>query len=305
MDDDQLRMLIEKTKTLQEALPHIQRFRDATVVIKYGGHAMIDPKLKQEVMQDVVLMENVGINPVIVHGGGPEITTLMDRVGLQPQFIDGQRVTDAETLDIAEMVLAGKLNGEIVSRINQLGGRAVGLSGKDGRLIVARKMDMDAGKDMGYVGEVEQINAELIAILDQNNYIPVISPIGAAPDGQTYNINADSVAAQLAARLGARKLILLTDVRGICRDAADPGTLINRLKIAEATALIEEGVVRGGMIPKVRACQAAIEAGVESAHILDGRLPHALLIELFTDRGIGTMITPEQSKGHSPSADHE
>ncbi len=276
---------------LMEAMPHIQSFRDATVVIKYGGHAMIDPKLKREVMQDIVLMESVGVNPVIVHGGGPEITALMDRVGLESQFVDGHRVTNADALDIAEMVLAGKLNGEIVSRIHQAGGRAVGVSGKDGRLIMARKMRMDSGKDMGYVGEVEAIDEDLIRLLDSNNYIPVISPIGADHDGQTYSLNADTVASQLAVRLQARKLILLTDVRGICRDPQDPATLIPRMRVEEANALIEQGVVRGGMIPKVRACQAAIEAGVTSSHILDGRLPHALLIELFTDSGIGTMIT--------------
>jgi acetylglutamate kinase len=236
-------------------------------------------------------MEHVGINPVIVHGGGPEITSLMDRIGLQAKFVDGQRVTDADALDVAEMVLAGKLSGEIVSRINQIGGRAVGLSGKDGGLLLARKMAMDEGRDIGYVGEVEQVNPEIIRILEQHNFIPVVSPIGVDREGQTYNINADTVAAEIAMALQACKLALLTDMRGICRDAQDPRTLISRIRADELEGLIEQKIVRGGMIPKVRACRRAIEAGVESAHILDGRLPHALLIEMFTDQGVGTMIT--------------
>jgi acetylglutamate kinase len=290
-DDPQLQRLIEKAQTLMEALPHIQGFRDKTVVIKYGGHAMIDASLKQRVMQDVVLMENVGINPVIVHGGGPEITSLMDRVGLKAEYVDGQRVTDGQALDIAEMVLAGKLNGEIVSRINQIGGRAVGLSGKDGGMLQAKKISMPEGRDIGFVGEVEVVDPELIRILEEKNYVPVISPIGVGVDGQTYNINADTVAADIAMALKAAKLVLLTDMRGICRDPSDPTTLISQIKAGDLEGLIEEGVIRGGMIPKARACRRAIEAGVGSVHILDGRLPHALLIELFTDKGIGTMIT--------------
>lgn len=290
LDSEQLKPLIQKAGTLMEALPHIQRFRGATMVIKYGGHAMIDPTLKQSVMNDIVLMESIGIKPVIVHGGGPEITALMDRVGMQPQFIDGQRVTDEATLDIAEMVLAGKLNGEIVSRINRIGGRAVGLSGKDGNLITARKMAMAEGKDMGYVGEVASIDASVINLLDSGDFIPVVSPIGVCPDGQTYNINADTVAAELATALKAEKLILMTDVRGICRNPEDPASLIGQIQSHQIQNLIDEGVIRGGMIPKVRACQHSLEGGVEMTHILDGRLPHSLLIELFTDKGIGSMI---------------
>jgi acetylglutamate kinase len=290
-DDADLQRLVDKAQVLMEALPHIQRFRDKTVVIKYGGHAMIDAGLKHGVMQDVVLMENVGINPIIVHGGGPEITSLMDRVGLKAKFVDGQRVTDADALDIAEMVLAGKLSGEIVSLINQLGGRAVGLSGKDGSLIHARKLELEEGKDIGYVGEVERVAPELIRLLEKNNFIPVISPIGVGEDGQTYNINADTVAAEIATEMKADKLILLTDARGICRDSQDPTTLISRIRADELEDLIDRKIVKGGMIPKARACRRAIEAGVGSAHILDGRLSHALLIELFTDRGVGTMIT--------------
>jgi acetylglutamate kinase len=290
IDNQTLQTHLDRARTLMEALPYIQRFRGATIVIKYGGHAMIDEELKQTVMQDIVLMENIGMQPVIVHGGGPEITSLMDRMGLEAQFVDGQRVTDAAALDIAEMVLAGKLSGEIVSRINQLGGRAVGLSGKDGNLVIARQMQHATGRDIGYVGEVESINPEVVQILQQHQFIPVISPIGVSREGQTLNINADTVAAELAAALKARKLVLLTDVRGICRDPDDPATLINRIRLDEIEPLIEQRVVSGGMIPKVRACRAVIEAGVGSAHILDGRLPHSLLLELFTDQGIGTMI---------------
>jgi acetylglutamate kinase len=289
-DYEALRTHIDKARVLMEALPYIQRFRGATVVIKYGGHAMIDETLKQSVMQDLVLMENIGLKPVIVHGGGPEITALMDRMGLAAEFVDGQRVTDAASLDVVEMVLAGKLNGEIVSRIHALGGRAVGLSGKDGNLLVARKLQSAGGRDMGYVGEVEQVNVEVVRLLEQNHYIPVVSPLGASRDGQTFNINADTVAAELARALQARKLVLLTDVRGICRDAADPGTLMQRIRTDEVESLIEQQVIRGGMIPKARACRAVVEAGVHQAHILDGRLPHSLLLELFTDQGIGTMI---------------
>ncbi len=290
MDEQELDALLRKAHTLMEALPYIQRFRGATVVIKYGGHAMLAPDLKHRVMQDVVLMENVGINPVIVHGGGPEITTLMDRMGIQSEFVDGQRVTTAETLDVAEMVLAGRLNGEIVSRLNVLGVRAVGLSGKDGNLITARKLQSEGGRDMGYVGEVERVDPEVVRVLDQHGFIPVVSPIGAGRDGQTYNINADTVAAELAMALKAQKLILLTDVRGILRDPKDPSTLIRRVAAADVEGLIAQGVIKGGMIPKVRACRKALEVGVGSTHILDGRMPHALLTELFTDMGVGTMI---------------
>jgi acetylglutamate kinase len=290
--DREMDRLVHKARTLMEALPYIQKFRDRTVVIKYGGHAMIDATLKKSVMQDIILMESVGINPVIVHGGGPEITSLMDRVGLEARFVDGQRVTDAEALDIAEMVLAGKLNGEIVARLNQAGGRAVGLSGKDGGMITARKLETAEGEDLGYVGEVERIDASLLRLLDGNNFIPVISPIGTGVDGQTYNINADTVAAEIAIAVDAAKLILLTDVRGVCRDAKDPATLVNRVKLNDIDTLIAEKIIRGGMIPKVNACRRALQEGVGSAHIIDGRLPHAMLIEVFTDTGIGTMFHP-------------
>ncbi len=287
--------LIERANILVEAIPYIKEFRGCRVVVKYGGHAMIDPGLKKNVIQDIVLMQYVGMKPVVVHGGGPEISDLMKKMRLEPKFVEGQRVTDAETLDVAEMVLAGKLNGEIVNQINQLGGRAVGVSGKDAGLIRARKYTMPSSTDevtadIGFVGEVEQISPEIISVLDEKQFIPVISPIGVDSSGQTYNINADSVAAELAIALQARKLILLTDVKGILRNLNDDSSLLPSIQIDELEGLIEKGVIGGGMIPKVRACLRALNAGVRKTHILDGRIPHALLLELFTDKGIGTQI---------------
>ncbi len=287
--------LIERANILVEAIPYIKEFRGCRVVIKYGGHAMIDPGLKKNVIQDIILMQYVGMKPVVVHGGGPEISDLMKKMRLTPKFVEGQRVTDAETLDVAEMVLAGKLNGEIVNQIHQLGGRAVGVSGKDAGLIRARKYTMpsstgEATADIGFVGEVEQISPEIISVLDEKQFIPVISPIGVDSSGQTYNINADSVAAELAIALKARKLILLTDVKGILRNLNDDSSLLPSIQIDELEGLIEKGVIGGGMIPKVRACLRALNAGVRKTHILDGRIPHALLLELFTDKGIGTQI---------------
>lgn len=286
--------LIERARLLAEAMPYISAFRGATVVIKYGGHAMIDEDLKRTVIEDIVLMELVGMNPVVVHGGGPEITSLMKKLNLQPKFVQGQRVTDAETLEVAEMVLAGKLNGEIVNSINQTGGRAVGLSGKDGGLILARKLGAggDGKADIGFVGEVESIQPRIISILAENQFIPVIAPIGVDEKGQTYNINADSVAGAVAIALKAAKLILLTDVKGIYRDPRDESSIMPTIYTREVEGLIESGVITGGMIPKTRGCVEAIQKGVGKTHILDGRVPHSLLLELFTDRGIGTQIIP-------------
>ena len=300
LEKDALSRLLQKAETLMEALPHIQKHRGETFVIKYGGHAMLDPEVKRQVMMDLVLMGSIGIKPVVVHGGGPEISAPMDRMGSEPRFIDGHRGTDQETLDIAEMVLVGKLNGEIVSIVNKLGGRAVGLSGKDANLIVARKMPGKAGVQLGFVGEVESINPEAIQLLDRNRFIPVISPIGISSEGQTYNINADTVAAELAIALGARKLILLTDIRGICRDPADESTLMQQIPPCDVECLIREDVIVGGMIPKVRACASALGRGVTFAHILDGRMPHVLLLELLTDRGVGTMICNDPGSGTGP-----
>lgn len=293
MNETGLQLLEEtigKARVLIEALPLIQKFRGSIALIKYGGRAMIDEELKQGVARDIVMLESVGIRPVIVHGGGPEINALMDRLGLKPQFHKGQRVTDAETLEVAEMVLAGKLNGEIVARINQAGGRAVGLSGKDASLIVAEKHAGDDEQDMGFVGDIRETNPEILQLLCREGFIPVISPIGIGPDGQTYNINADFVAAEMAVAIGARKMVLMTDVRGILRDPDDPASLIATIPADEIEGLIEKNVISGGMIPKVRACLRALEGGIKKTHILDGTLSHSILLELFTDEGIGTEI---------------
>lgn len=291
--------LRERASGLLEAAPYIHEFRGKTIVVKYGGHAMVDADLKESVVRDIVLMELVGMNPIVVHGGGPEITKLMDRVGKTPEFIGGLRVTDRDTMDLTEMVLAGKLNGELVNRINRAGGRAVGLNGKDAGMFLARKISEgdEDHPDLGFVGEITKINPEILEILDHHRFIPVISPLAADEDGNSYNINADTVAAELAAALGAAKLILLTDVAGVLRDPEDPDTLISNLTRGEAGRLIEEGVVSGGMIPKVKACLRAIEGGVGKSHILDGRMPHALLLELFTDYGVGTMFTADEKSG--------
>jgi acetylglutamate kinase len=289
--------LIERSQALVEALPYIRRFRNATIVIKYGGHAMVDPELKRQIVQDIALMAIVGMNPVVVHGGGPEITAHMKKLGLKPQFVAGQRVTDAETLDVAEMVLAGKISSEITLALNQAGAHAVGITGKDMGLITAKKLyhqeHADApAHDIGFVGDVTKIDPTIIQIFEKNEIVPVISPIGVDEEGQTYNINADTVAAEIAVALKADKFILLTDVRGILRDQKDDSTLINSIRMDQVEPMIADGTISGGMIPKVRACLAALQAGVKKTHILDGRLPHSLLLEIFTDRGIGTQIVP-------------
>ena len=292
-----LEELIGRARILVEAMPYINAFRGATIVIKYGGNAMIDEELKRTVIQDIVLMEHVGMRPVVVHGGGPEISALMKKLGMKPRFVEGQRVTDAETLEVVEMVLAGKLNGEIVNRINHAGGHAVGLSGKDGGLIAARKMSVNdtekcGSADIGFVGEVEEIRPGIISLLAENQFIPVISPLGVDEMGQTFNINADSVAAEIAASLRAVKLILITDVKGIYRESGDESSILPTIRVSEVEDLIKSGIITGGMIPKVRACVKAIMAGVSKTHVLDGSIPHSLLLELFTDRGIGTQIIP-------------
>ncbi len=289
--------LIERSQALVEALPYIRKFHGATVVIKYGGHAMVDPILKRMIIQDISLMNTVGMNPIIVHGGGPEITAHLKKLGVQSTFIDGQRVTDQETLDVAEMVLAGKINSEIVMDLTKAGVRAVGMSGKDMGLITARKLYHQptpdhSPADIGFVGEVESVNPDVIRIFEQHKIVPVISPIAVDAQGQTYNINADTAAAAIAGALRADKFILLTDVKGVLRDRSDDNTLISSMRQDEVEGHIRDGVINGGMIPKVRACLAALQAGAHKTHILDGRQPHSLLLELFTDRGIGTQIVP-------------
>ncbi len=283
-----------------EALPYIKSFYGKTVVVKYGGSAMSGSLQGDSLLQDIVLMRFVGMKPVVVHGGGPEITATMKRLGKQAQFVDGLRVTDQETVEVAEMVLAGKINRAIVAAINAMGGRAVGLSGKDGNLLRARRRlhQGPAGPvDLGFVGDVEEVNPEVIHTLSEAGYIPVISPIGFDAAGATYNINADSVAGELAAALGAHKLVLLTDVEGIYRDPRDRRSLISALPLGEVQSLIHSGALEGGMIPKVMACVRALESGVAQSHILDGRQPHALLLEIFTQQGIGTMVVPNSAGG--------
>ncbi|WP_395094190.1 acetylglutamate kinase [Armatimonas sp.] len=274
--------------TLMQALPYIRIFAGKTIVIKYGGNAMIDAELKKAVMRDLVLMRLVGINPILVHGGGPEINEAMKKLGKEPEFVAGRRVTDAETMEIVEMVLTGKTNKSIVAHLNSEGVQAVGLSGKDANLLIAAK-DTDNG-DLGFVGKITHVNPEIIHVLTQNGYIPVISSVAVGADGQAYNVNADTAAAALAAALHAEKLILMTDVEGLYRDFSDKSSLVSEMTTSEARQWIAEGIVDKGMIPKLEACAAAVEDGVPRAHIIDGRRAHALLIELFTDSGIGTMV---------------
>jgi acetylglutamate kinase len=283
---------IEQAEILLEALPYIRRFRGKVLTIKYGGSAMVDEELKEAFAQDVVLLKFVGMNPVIIHGGGPQIAATLDRLGMTSRFVRGMRVTDQATMDVVEMVLAGRINKEIVSLINHHGGQAVGLSGKDGGLITARKLTVPAGDaanpiDLGMVGDVAAIDARVIESLDAGNFIPVIAPIGTGANGESYNINADLVAGKLAEALRAEKLILLTDVAGI-NDGA--GKLLSTLSTQQAAALIEDGTISGGMIPKVECCIAALTAGVGKAHVIDGRVKHAVLLEILTRSGIGTEV---------------
>ena len=280
---------------LAEALPYIQHFHGRTIVIKYGGNAMVDEELKRGFARDVVLMKLVGMNPVVVHGGGPQIGSLLERIGKKSEFVDGLRVTDSETIDVVEMVLGGLVNKSIVALINAQGGRAVGLSGKDGGMIQARKLLLRQGQsgsdgevvDIGQVGEIEQIDPAVVDTLDQANFIPVIAPIGAGADGKAYNINADTVAGSLAVTLKAEKLILLTNTPGVL-DSDDQ--LLELLSETEAQNLIEQGVISGGMLPKVQCALEAVAGGVRTATISDGRVPHATLLETVTDRGVGTQI---------------
>jgi acetylglutamate kinase len=286
----------DRAKVLIEALPYIQRFNKATVVVKYGGHAMVDERLKEDFALDIILMKYVGMNPIVVHGGGPQIGDLLKKLSIESEFVDGMRVTDKQTMDVVEMVLVGKVNKEIVALINRNGGRAVGLSGKDGQLITARKMKYIKDKgddrppeiiDIGMVGEITTIDNQVLMSLIESEFIPVIAPVGAGKEGETYNINADLVAGHIAASLGARKLILLTDTQGVI-DAQ--GNLISTLKVDEVAKLISDGTIKGGMIPKVNCCVKAINEGAKKAHIIDGRKEHAILLEIFTRVGVGTEI---------------
>ncbi len=287
--------LINKANVLMEALPYIKRFANKTVVIKYGGHAMADERLKESFAKDVILLKYIGLNPVIVHGGGPQINDTLKKYGIVSEFVRGMRVTDAATMGVVEMVLTGQVNNEVVGLINRQGGRAVGLSGKDGDLLVCRKLLQEVRGadgtveqvDIGFVGDVVQVNRELIETLEHGRFIPVIAPVGVGVDGESYNVNADLVAGRVAAALSAEKLILLTDVQGV-KDKA--GTLLSSISVAQMHGLISDESISGGMIPKVECCAEALAGGVKKAHIIDGRVEHAVLLEIFTDKGVGTEI---------------
>jgi acetylglutamate kinase len=292
---------METVNILIEALPYIKKFHQKKVMIKYGGHAMIDSEAMNSTARDTVLLKYVGMEPIVVHGGGPEISRSMNKLGKEPKFIGGLRITDKETMEIVKMVLVGKINTDIVSNVCLHGGKGIGISGKDNHLIKARKrapevvVDNSTGNertvDLGLVGEIENVNPEIIDMLTENDYIPIVSPIGVDKKGNTLNLNADTVAGDIACEVSAEKLIILTDVPGILEDPNDPETLIKKVKIDEISDLIDNGIVSDGMIPKVETCLNAIENGVQSAHIIDGRIKHSVLLEIFTKNGIGTMIS--------------
>lgn len=287
----------ETARILSEALPFLQRYDDQVVVVKYGGHAMVDPDLARKFARDMVMLKLCGIHPVVVHGGGPQINRLLDRLEVKPQFREGLRVTDKETMEIVEMVLAGSINKSIVTSIQQAGGRAVGISGKDGFLLIAKRLtkkktDPETGKteeiDFGFVGEPYRVNVEILDTIIRSDAIPVVAPIGVGRDGESYNINADTAAGAIATALNAKRLLLLTDVSGVLDNNKQ---LISELTIAEIPRLIAEGTISGGMIPKVESCAAVVESGVEGVIILDGRVPHSVLLELFTPHGVGTRVS--------------
>ncbi len=285
--------IIKKAEILVEALPYIQALAGKTVVIKYGGNAMINDELKHSVMEDITLLKYIGLNPVVVHGGGPDITKALKSFNIQSEFINGLRKTDEQTMEVAQMVLVGKTNKEVVSLLNQKGGKAVGISGIDGMLLECEKhYEVINGKmvDLGYVGQITKINTHVLEVLAKDEYIPVVAPIGTDKYGQSYNINADTVAAELATALKAEKLILLTDVEGV-KSSKDENRILHAITCEEVQSLISDGTISDGMIPKVLGCVHALKNGVERAHIIDGRIPHCILLEIFTNKGIGTMIT--------------
>ncbi|CAM4314735.1 acetylglutamate kinase [Jeotgalicoccus halotolerans] len=292
----------ERIDTLIEALPYINIFQDNIIVLKYGGNAMVNDSLKESVMQDVLLMKSVGIKPVIVHGGGPFINNMLTDLNIETEFKKGLRVTDDAVMNVAEMVLSGQVNKDIVKHYNKIGGKAVGISGKDGNLIKVKKKYIEEHNnkgeirrvDIGLVGEIETIDPALVTLLIDNDFVPVISPVAADMNGDTYNVNADYVAGEIAGAIGADKFILLTDTKGVCKDKDDESTLLAELTLAEVEEHIESGVISEGMIPKVECCSHALRKGVRQAHIVDGRLKHSLLLELFFDAGIGTMIIPHE-----------
>ena len=276
----------ERAEVLTQALPYIKRYVGKIVVVKYGGNAMINEALKEQVMEDITLLHLIGVKVVLVHGGGPEISTLMNKVGITPTFVDGLRVTDKETVDIVQMVLAGKINKSLVSYLESKGAKAMGISGIDGKLIVAKQKN----EKLGFVGEIEKINIKPVFDLLEKGYIPVVSTVATGENGETYNINGDTAAAYLAGALSAKRLIMMTDISGVLRDKDDPSTLIPEIKLSEAEELYKSGVISGGMIPKVDCCITAIKQGVKRVIIMDGRVPHSILMELLTDEGSGTMF---------------
>lgn len=278
----------DRAKVLVQALPYIQKHAGRTVVVKYGGNAMINEDLKDAVMSDIVLMQLVGINVVLVHGGGPEISGMLQKIGKESKFVDGLRVTDSETIDIVQMVLAGKVNKDLVQLLESHSGRAIGLCGLDGGMLKAEKLI--SGDDLGFVGEITKVNTDIIAHATANGYVPIIATVAGGESGEVYNINADVAAARIAAELRAEKLILMTDIRGLLRDKDDEDTIIPVINVSDVPSLQNQGIISGGMIPKIDCCVEAVRRGVESAVIIDGRIPHSILIELFSDEGIGTML---------------
>lgn len=278
-----------RAQVLVQALPYIQKYAGKTIVVKYGGNAMINEELKDAVMSDIVLMQLVGINVVLVHGGGPEISAMLKKIGKESKFIKGMRYTDAETMEIVQQVLAGKVNKQLVQHLEQHSGKAVGLCGLDGGMLKADKL-ISGSEDLGYVGEIRQVNTEIIENATHNGYVPIIATVAGGYHGEVYNINADIAAAQIAAKLGAVKLILMTDVRGLLRDKDDENSLIPVVNVSEVPSYQRQGIISGGMIPKIDCCVEAVRQGVERAHIIDGRIPHSILIELFSDEGVGTMF---------------
>lgn len=278
----------EMGNILVQALPYIQKYYKKTVVIKYGGNAMTSPDLKQAVMSDLVLLSLIGIQVVLVHGGGPEITDMLKKMGKESQFINGLRYTDAETAEVVQMVLSGKTNKDLVSLISQNGGKALGLCGLDGGMLKAEKLKGET--DLGFVGDIIDVNTDPITLALSGGYLPVIATVASGAEGEVYNINADTAAAKIAAALGAEKLILMTDIKGLLRDVKDENTLIPVVKVSEVPSLVRQGIIAGGMIPKIECCVEAVRRGVDRAHIIDGRIPHAILLELLSDQGVGTMF---------------
>ncbi|MBO8468378.1 MAG: acetylglutamate kinase [Spirochaetes bacterium] len=285
-----------KAEVLVGAIPYIRKFRNETVVIKYGGSAMVDAQLKKSVIRDIAMLKYLGLNPIVVHGGGKEISSLLAKMGKESVFVDGLRVTDSETATVAEMVLSGSIGKSLVENLEAVGIKACGINGKDGHTLVAKKLLDDKGRDLGFVGEIDSVDTTLINTLIEAGFVPVISPVGVDAYSQTYNINADYAASAIAGAMNAEKLVFLTDVEGILKDKDDPSSKITRMNAGEAKRLIAEGIIKGGMIPKVECCLDALEKGVQTVHVLDGRLPHSILLEIFTAEGIGTMMLPEEKK---------